>query len=87
MMENTFSAELGRKRVKASMAALRQIAPNAGSYVSESDYFNTRWQEDYWGKNYARLLKAKAAYDPEGLFYVHHGVGSEAWAEGGFERV
>ena len=28
----------------------------------------------------------KAKYDPEGLFFVHHGVGSEAWSADGFTR-
>jgi len=29
----------------------------------------------------------KAKYDPEGLFFVHHGVGSEGWSEDGFTRA
>jgi len=34
-----------------------------------------------------RLLAIKRKYDPEGLFFVHHGVGSEAWSDDGFTRV
>jgi hypothetical protein len=30
---------------------------------------------------------AKAAYDPAGLFVVHHGVGSEAWSADGFTPI
>jgi hypothetical protein len=30
------------------------------------------------------LAKVKAKYDPHGLFFVHHGVGSERWSEDGF---
>ena len=26
-------------------------------------------------------------YDPTGLFFVHHGVGSEEWSEDGFTRL
>ena len=26
-------------------------------------------------------------YDPAGLFFVHHGVGSEEWSADGFTRV
>jgi hypothetical protein len=28
-----------------------------------------------------------ATYDPDGLFFVHHGVGSEEWSPDGFARV
>ncbi|MEO5830919.1 MAG: FAD-binding oxidoreductase [Rhodanobacter sp.] len=72
--------------VTGSMAALRRVAPNAGAYVSESNYFDSDWQRSFWGSNYSRLAAAKRAYDPDGLFFVHHGVGSEAWSEDGFTR-
>jgi FAD/FMN-containing dehydrogenase len=65
---------------------LRRVAPDAGSYVSESNYFNSSWQDAYWGPNYPRLRAIKAKYDPEGLFFVHHGVGSEEWSADGFSR-
>jgi hypothetical protein len=32
-------------------------------------------------------LEVKRKYDPDGLFVVHHGVGSEDWTEDGFERL
>jgi FAD/FMN-containing dehydrogenase len=63
-------------RIKLAMAELRRIAPNAGAYVPESDYFEANWQNAHWG-NYARLLAVKKRYDPGGLFFVRHGVGSE----------
>jgi FAD/FMN-containing dehydrogenase len=66
---------------------LRKVAPGAGSYVSESNYFNRSWREDYWGDNYARLRAIKEKYDPDGLFFVHHGVGSEEWSTDGFTPV
>ena len=72
--------------IDRAMDALRAVAPDAGSYVSESDYFLRDWQHRFWGENYARLLRAKHRYDPEGLFFVHHGVGSEGWSEDGFTR-
>jgi FAD/FMN-containing dehydrogenase len=68
------------------MDALRKVAPDAGAYVSESDFFQQRWQDTYWGPNYAKLLKIKQRYDPDGLFTVRHGVGSEAWSTDGFTR-
>ena len=69
------------------MAELSKAAPEAGAYVSESDYFQPNWQAAYWGANYPRLLAAKRKYDPQGLFFVHHGVGSEAWSADGFTRA
>jgi len=72
--------------IDLAAAALRKIAPNAGSYVSESNYFNADWQREYWGDNYPKLRGIKAKYDAEGLFFVHHGVGSEAWSADGFMR-
>ena len=66
---------------------LRKLVPSPGSYVSESDYFEADWRNAFWGANYARLLAVKDRYDPEGLFFVHHGVGSERWSEDGFTRV
>ncbi len=73
--------------VDRTMNAIRAAAPGAGSYVSESDYFLRDWQQGFWGSNYARLAAVKRKYDPDGLFFVHHGVGSEAWSEDGFTRL
>ncbi|MGN6790146.1 MAG: FAD-dependent oxidoreductase [Rhodanobacteraceae bacterium] len=70
-----------------AMRALYKLVPDAGSYVSESDYFVKDWQRAFWGSNYPRLLAAKRRYDPDGLFTVHHGVGSEAWSADGFTRT
>jgi len=76
------AAAIGR-----AMDALLKAAPDAGSYVSESDYFERAWQTSFWGSNYSRLAAAKKKYDPQGLFFVHHGVGSEGWSADGFTRV
>jgi FAD/FMN-containing dehydrogenase len=59
------------------MNALRALVPAPASYVNETDYFEADWQRAFWGENYARLLEIKRKYDPDGLFTVHHGVGSE----------
>jgi len=74
------------KAVDQATAILRAIAPDAGSYVSESNFFNADWGHEFWGDHYPRLKAVKAKYDPEGLFTVHHGVGSEAWSDDGFTR-
>ncbi len=80
------NARLEARRIDASMDALLKAAPGAGSYVSESNYFERDWQASFWGGNHRRLAAAKHQYDPDGLFFVHHGVGSEAWSEDGFTR-
>jgi FAD/FMN-containing dehydrogenase len=74
-------------KVEAATAALRAVAPDTGAYVSESNFFDTNWQQDYWGAHYARLRAVKDVYDPQGMFFVHHGVGSEDWSADGFERL
>lgn len=73
--------------VTRAMQELHKIAPRAGSYVSESDFFERGWQRSHWGNHYSRLRAIKSIYDPEGLFFVHHGVGSEDWSADGFMRV
>jgi FAD/FMN-containing dehydrogenase len=75
------------RAIDAANHELLKIAPQAGSYVSESNYFNKNWGHAFWGPNYARLKAVKRKYDPEGLFFVHHGVGSEEWSADGFERL
>lgn len=79
----------GRKAaiaIRASADELRAIVPAAGAYVSEGNYFDQSWQQSFWGPNYPRLRAIKAKYDPAGLFFVHHGVGSEDWSADGFTR-
>ena len=85
-------ASNGQARVRRSVEgvtrcidALRAVAPHAGSYVAESDYFLDDWQRGFWGAHYPRLAAAKRHYDPAGLFTVHHGVGSERWSADGFD--
>jgi len=75
------------RKIDLAAAALRRVAPGAGSYVSESNFFQPRWQDAFWGANYARLRSIKDAYDPEGLFYMYHGAGGERWSADGFARV
>ena len=74
-------------RIRKSMDELLKVAPGAGAYLAESDYFQLDWQNAFWGTNYPRLAAVKRKYDPDGLFVVHHGVGSEAWSADGFTRV
>jgi len=70
-----------------AMGELRKLVPDGGSYVSETNFFESDWQRSFWGANYPRLQAVKAKYDPDGLFFVHHGVGSEEWSDDGFTRL
>lgn len=83
---NVATAKDHREHVYAAMSALRAAAPDTGAYVNECDYFQSDWQQRLWGANYPRLLEIKRRYDPDGMFYVHHGVGSEDWTDDGFAR-
>jgi hypothetical protein len=74
-------------QIGKAMSELKKVAPGAGSYFAESNFFETQWQNSYWGPNYPRLLSVKKKYDPDGLFFVHHGVGSEEWSADGFTRL
>jgi len=80
------AARANAAAIEAAMKEIRALVPDAGSYVSESNFFEESWQRSYWGPNYPRLLAVKNRYDPDGLFFVHHGVGSERWSADGFTR-
>jgi FAD/FMN-containing dehydrogenase len=80
-------ARQNAEKVRRGMAELRKLVPGAGAYVAESSYFQPDWQIAYWGGNYVRLRAVKQKYDPDGLFFVHHGVGSEDWSPDGFTRL
>jgi FAD/FMN-containing dehydrogenase len=73
--------------VSKAMNEVRKLLPQAGAYVAESNFFDDAWRESYWGSNYARLLAVKDTYDPDGLYFVRHGVGSEYWSDDGFTRL
>jgi FAD/FMN-containing dehydrogenase len=83
---NTAAAKKSADAIDRAMLPIRKLAPGAGSYVAESNFFNPHWQDEYWGRHYGRLRRVKARYDPGGLFITHHGVGSEDWSDDGFER-
>lgn len=71
-------------RAQQAVTELRKIVPDSGAYCSEADYFSDNWREASWGPHYEQLLAAKLKYDPAGLFFGHHWVGSEFWSRDGF---
>lgn len=77
----------GAEAIDAAIVPLRALRTDPASYVSESDYFEANWQQAFWGTNYQKLSAVKQKYDPHGLFFVRHGVGSELWSSDGFSRA
>jgi FAD/FMN-containing dehydrogenase len=73
--------------IDKAMKGLSARVPVTGSYLSESNFFERDWRKSFWGANDTRLRAIKKKYDPEGLFFVHHGVGSEEWSPDGFTRL
>lgn len=68
----------GRRRGRA----LRRRAPPAPRRQGR----RAQLFRDLVGDRYARLAEIKHRYDPEGLFFAHHGVGSEEWSADGIAR-
>ena len=75
------------RAINKAMNELLKVTTKPDSYVSESDFFERSWQQSFWGSNYPRLAAVKKKYDPAGLFFVHQGVGGEAWSADGFTRL
>ncbi|KAJ0422716.1 FAD-binding domain-containing protein [Aspergillus carlsbadensis] len=70
------------------MASLRGIeSPALGSYLNVADPHQPDPGTAFWGANYERLYVVKRRWDPDGLFIVRLGVGSEDWDEEGLCRV
>lgn len=65
---DVLNAQKQAAAVDQAMGESRKIASPAASYVSESNFFESSWQQSFWGSNYPRLQAVKAKYDPDGLF-------------------
>ena len=61
--------------------------PDSGSYSNEADVREPNFQVTFYGPNYARLKSIKAKYDPNDLFIVGAGVGSENWDSYGICKI
>ena len=51
-----------------------------------TDYCGWEAKSSLKGPIIIGLRAIKKKYDPTGLFFVHHGVGSEEWSADGFTR-
>jgi FAD/FMN-containing dehydrogenase len=81
------AARAHAQAIEGAVSELRKLAPSPGAYLAESNFFEEAWRDSFWGPNYAKLLAIKDKYDPDGLFFGHHGVGSERWSADGFTRL
>jgi FAD/FMN-containing dehydrogenase len=75
---NVAQGKAAAAKIREAMRLIREATPGSGAYVNETDYFEPDWQRSFWGVNYPRLLAIKKRVDPENIFRVHHGVGSDA---------
>ncbi|KAL4867229.1 hypothetical protein BDV12DRAFT_171744 [Aspergillus spectabilis] len=57
----------------------RNWAPGGGSYANEGNVFSSTWKEDFYGKNYERLVEIKRKYDPTESLFVWGGIESDLW--------
>ncbi|GME51418.1 hypothetical protein ZTR_07060 [Neofusicoccum parvum] len=67
------------RRLTAQLQGWRDASPGAGAYMSEADVNEPRFQQAFYGANYARLRALKREVDPWGLLYAPTAVGSEDW--------
>ncbi len=83
------AARRNARAIDSATVALLRSAPGAGSYVSESNYFNQDWRTAFWGRTTPELLGVKAGNTTrDALRFAHHGVDG-LWTIGpdGFESV
>ncbi|KAF7956665.1 hypothetical protein EAE96_003999 [Botrytis aclada] len=72
---------LGQKTVTNVLdPALEKLIRNLAAYLNEADFNQPKWQQVFYGANYAKLMSIKIKYDPNGIFWGPTAVGSEAWA-------
>ncbi|KAF8529332.1 FAD-binding domain-containing protein [Hysterangium stoloniferum] len=57
------------------LAAL--AGPDSGAYSNEADVREPNFQTTFFGPNYGRLSRIKKVYDPDAMFIVPAGVGSD----------
>jgi hypothetical protein len=58
---------------------LANITPQSGAYMNEGDFNEPNWKQTFFGANYDQLLSIKEKWDPNSIFYINKGVGSDVW--------
>ncbi|KAK8050812.1 FAD-binding- type 2 [Apiospora phragmitis] len=76
-----FTTELARiqRFVNAWQIRTRSFTPGGGSYMNEATFDAPDWKTDYQGATYPKLEAIKERYDPDYLFWVNAGVGSDSY--------
>ncbi|OAG00945.1 FAD-binding domain-containing protein [Paraphaeosphaeria sporulosa] len=66
-------------RLQSYLQRWRDITPGGGAYMNEGDMQDPEWKDTFYGSHYEGLLEVKKKWDPEGVFWVISGVGSDEW--------
>ncbi|KAE8272126.1 hypothetical protein A4X09_0g168 [Tilletia walkeri] len=56
-------ADAERQLVLQQVQMFDKISPSTGGYINEANTLEPRWQQTFYGANYARLLSIKKKYD------------------------
>lgn len=81
-------ANVRSRLTKFKVPILANLAgPQSASYSNEADVMEPDFESTFFGPNYSRLSAIKVKYDPDDMFIVPVGVGSERWDKAGFCRV
>jgi len=72
--------EAAQKRMTEEfMPKIEAITPGSGSYMNEADFRQEEWEDVFFGSNFEKLEEIKRKYDPENMFYILKGIGSNKW--------
>ncbi|KAF9260675.1 FAD-binding domain-containing protein [Marasmius fiardii PR-910] len=71
--------EAQRNELRGYIATMEALEPGAPSYVNEGSLYEPNFKYTYFGDHYDKLLSIKDKYDPQELFVVASGVGSDRW--------
>jgi hypothetical protein len=63
------------------------VGTDSGSYSNEGSIYEPDFATTFFGSSYPELINVKSKYDPDDLFIVTAGVGSERWDSYGLCRV
>ncbi|OOG00530.1 hypothetical protein ASPCADRAFT_39217 [Aspergillus carbonarius ITEM 5010] len=63
------------------LKAMKDVAPDMGTYVNEADPYDPDWRKDWFGDKYDWLASVKEKYDPDNVFWCWRCVGNEGWEE------
>jgi hypothetical protein len=57
-----------------------RFCPTSTSFLSsQASRYEFNWKKSFFGTHYDRLRAIKEKYDPESLFLVYEGIGSDEW--------